>query len=292
MVDQAQSLRDIMLKKKVAQEPPKTVFLAVASGKGGVGKSVITVNIAIAFAQRGKRVLIIDADFGLANVDVMLGVNAKYNLSHVIQGTVDIQDAVSEGHMGVKFISGGSGLDELMNLDEEAMAKLIERFSTLSGVADIIIFDLGAGVNDRILQVIHACSEAIVVMTPEPTSILDAYALIKALFRSRDWPSIRLVVNRAETPQEGVTTLSNFVSVSRKYIGDEMPLSALGHVVHDQAVPRAVRSQTPLLLSSPSSPAAIDINNLADRYLSLPEKPGPSVGIREFFTRFFRKSAG
>ncbi|NLX70518.1 MAG: MinD/ParA family protein, partial [Clostridiales bacterium] len=172
-MDQAEKLRQIVQElklKKTSMEPKEARIIAVTSGKGGVGKTNFTLNCGIALKKIGYRVLIIDADFGLANIDVMLGITPKYNLFHVIDGKRKIQDVITEGPCGIKFISGGSGIWELINLSSHKLEEFMVMLEGLDNIADIILIDTGAGVSERILKMVLAANEVIIITTPEPTA--------------------------------------------------------------------------------------------------------------------------
>ncbi len=286
VADQAESLRSLMNARAKGTGGKRARLVAVASGKGGVGKTMFSVNLSLALQQRGERVLLIDADFGLANIDIMLGVTPRCNLSHVVKNRADIRQAVTTSHLGIQFVSGGSGVDELMNLNEEQMAHIMDSFLTLEDLADTILFDLGAGAGDRVLQVIAACGEVIVVTTPEPTAILDAYALIKTIARSGADVSVRLVVNRAETGREGQETMTSFIGVVSKYI--KMDVTPLGSIAHDPVVSRCIKEQTPLLIAHPRSAPALQIGQIADTYLQRAQTDKPATGLLGFLQRLRR----
>ena len=288
MVDQAYSLREMMRNKKAAEAQPSTLMVAVASGKGGVGKSLFTLNLAISLQNRGQRVLVIDADFGLSNLDIMLGITPKFNLAHVLKHECTIEDAVTHCQNGIMVISGGSGLEELTNLDELAMNTLMRAFLRIQDSADIILFDMGAGVSDRVVQVISACQKVIIVTTPEPTAILDAYALLKTLNTEERLPEIRLVVNRADSLQEGRNMLEKFTQVSQKYLGVEV--KPLGIIPYDASAREAIKNQSPLVELHPKGPASLAIGKIADDFLGQrsPENREQS-GIALFFSRLLQR---
>jgi len=177
MYDQASNLRELMGRTQDVR------VISVASGKGGVGKSSISVNLAIAMSRLGSRVLILDADFGLANVDIMLGITTRMDLSYFLRGEKSLAEIIQLGHEGVRFISGGSGVNELINMKEEQLSELLAKIVCIDAPIDVIIMDAGAGVNNTIMQVLLASSETIVVTTAEPTSVLDAYALVKTIVK-------------------------------------------------------------------------------------------------------------
>jgi len=288
MVDQAEVLRNIAKEKGLAAPPPKIQVnarvITVTSGKGGVGKTNFTVNLAVAMAKRGKRVVIIDADFGLANIEVLFGVIPRYNLGHVFNGQMDIRDVMSDGPEGIKFLSGGSGLRELANITDKQMSYIIDRFTYLDSVSDIILIDTGAGISDSIIGFIRASTETIIITTPEPTSITDAYAIIKAAKESGDFPAIKVVINRAENSKEGLDIFDKISSVAKRFLGIE--LINLGCIPYDNAMVKAVKSQKPMMLSYPACDASKAVDIIAKKLL---ESSAPAAlhgfGIKGFMKK-------
>lgn len=277
------------LKERVTEHQalPKTHVISVSSGKGGVGKTSFAVNFAIALSRMGKRVLVIDADFGLANIDVMLGVSVVHDLSSVIRGEQDIRDVIVEGHHGVKFISGGSGVYELVSLDEARVARLVSQMCRLEDIADIILLDTGAGISDVVLRVVRSSDEAFVITTPEPTAIMDAYALIKTVNRFGDNPDMRLIVNLVNSNKEGNEMLSGFARVVKKNM--EIDLNRTGFILKDPSVALAVKAQVPLLIGYPNSPAAQNIQSIASSYLDVPFAETRGQGLSHFLARLLKK---
>ncbi|MHB1313906.1 MAG: MinD/ParA family protein [Christensenellales bacterium] len=280
-MDQAQNLRNIMEKNKHAG----IKVVTVTSAKGGVGKSSFTLNFAIALSKRGKRVLIVDMDFGLANIDVMLGIKTKYDLSNVILDQVDIRQVIEQGLNGIQFVSGGSGVYDLMKLNTQQLNGVIENLLKLDDLADTIIFDTGAGVNDHIVRLICASHETLLVTTPEPTAIMDAYALMKIVSREKIKPPVRLIVNKAENEKEALAVMSGFIRIVQKYT--EMKIDDLGYILRDENMVKAVKLQVPLMESFSRSVAAVNIENLANRYLSCADKV--NLGFGGFLDRLLGK---
>ncbi len=268
-MDQAQSLRTMMEKRRRGME-----VITVTGAKGGVGKSSVALNFAIALSKRGRKVLIMDSDFGLANIDIMLGIKPKYDLSSILNKQVDIRDAIEIGAQGVAFISGGSGVQELLALRADQMEKVLLNLYALDDVADTLIFDTGAGINDRIMRLVLASDETIVVTTPEPTAIMDAYALVKTIDRTQYKNRLHLVMNRADSEKEARTATDAFVHIASRYT--DIPIKPLGYILRDESMVRAIKAQVPLMLFAPKSTAAANIEALADRYddQAEPEKKG------------------
>ena len=205
-MDQAQNLRNV-IKASNIRTVEKTKVITITSGKGGVGKSNMAVNLAVWFTRLDKKVIILDGDFGLANVEVMFGTIPKHNLSDFVFGDLDLKDLITEGPEGIGFISGGSGILKLNNLNNEQLNAVIYELSELNQYADILLIDTGAGVSDTVLDFVLASPEVLLVTTPEPSSITDAYSLIKAVYKSgkqpNELPNIRLIANKIVADDEG-----------------------------------------------------------------------------------------
>ncbi len=293
MRDQADKLREII--NSIKKDPEfmslggkggnnSSRVITVTSGKGGVGKTNITVNLGISFAKMGYRVVIIDADLGLANVDVVMGKMSKYNLSDVINSNRDIVEILEEGPEGVKFVSGGSGVSQLLKLSSSQMVDLMMKLGALDEVADIILIDTGAGLSDTVLSFVHAAKEVLLVTTPEPTSITDAYALIKTITSRDKNKVIKVIVNRAENPSEAFNILDKLNIVCEKFLG--IKLQKLGFVLNDTAVIKAVKSQQPFVISYGKSEAAKNVSEIAEALIRNAETNGNTVsGIRMFFNK-------
>jgi flagellar biosynthesis protein FlhG len=254
--DQAQGLRDKMTNKN-----SELKVITIASGKGGVGKSTLAVNLSIALSQLGKNVLVVDADFGLANIDIMLGVASRYNLSHFLSGEKKLSEIVQMGLEGVRFVSGGSGLDELLKMDDKQLARFMEGLARLDIAIDYIICDAGAGISDNLIQMILASSETIVVTTPEPTAILDAYALIKTIAKRDNFHPLHIIMNKNESRREAERVLRGFQDVMSRNLRKDINL--LGYVLYDHDVSQSIKQQTPIIISQPAGKTARDIKAIA-----------------------------
>lgn len=258
-------------------------IITLASGKGGAGKSAIAVNLAVALAQLGLRALIFDADFGMANIDVMLGVQTKFNLRHFLRGEKTLDEIVNIGYDGVRFISGGSGLSELLQITSDDIRRIVDGLRELEMPIDVIICDGSAGVGDSMLQMLLESDEAIVVTTPEPTAVLDAYALVRAIVARRPEFPISVIMNKAETRKEADHVLSGFSVTLSQHLKKEV--RELGHVMFDPELPRSIKKQTPIIVSTPDSRFSRDVRNIARALLELePEQAPTSV-----FSRFIEK---
>lgn len=265
-MDQAQNLRNI-IKMNSQQARPVARVITVTSGKGGVGKSNVSINLAIQFAKLGQRVIILDADFGLANIEIMFGTVPRHNLCDLIYQGKDITEIITWGPGGVGFISGGSGIAGLSNLNREYLTYIIQNLARLDSMADIIIVDTGAGISDAVLEFLVASGEIILVTTPEPTSITDSYSLLKALNRhprfEREMTQIRVLANRVENLQDGKNLFQKLSVVVTRYL--KLPLSYLGAVPQDAQLSRAVMQQMPVSLqneNAKSTKAFYDISQI------------------------------
>ena len=294
MKDQAERLREIISNIKNNEgnakitgslvEKPGSRVIAVTSGKGGVGKTNFTVNLAIKFSQMGKRVVIIDADLGLANVDVIMGRMSKYNLSDVIKSNMDILEVLEEGPEGVRYVSGGSGVQELVKLNKSQLGDLLMKLGKLDDEADVILIDTGAGLSENVVSFVHAAREVILVTTPEPTSITDAYALIKVITQKDKTKAIKVVVNKAENQAEAFNILNKLNIVTQKFLG--IKLERLGYILNDECVSKAVKIQQPFVLSFKRSEASKNMNDIALTLMDNKELSPDSVsGIKMFISK-------
>ncbi len=288
-MDQAEKLRK-MVKEQTA---PRNVarVITVTSGKGGVGKSSISVNLAIALSRLGNRVIVLDADFGLANVEVMLGIRPQYNLADLMFRGKSLTDIITEGPENIGFISGGSGIQELTNLTKDQIVYLIQKLVELDERADIIIIDTGAGIADSVLEFVAASSEVLLVATPEPTSITDAYALLKTLNRKTDVSLqdtvIKMIANRIDDYAEGKELYDKLSLVVSKFLN--LKLEYLGALPQDGSVSKAVMKQKPAIALYPNSVFSKTVSSFADllctnETTSLPNKKG----IAQLFTNLLR----
>ena len=253
-MDQAEQLRNIV-KQKNQQLVPSARVITVTSGKGGVGKSNIAVNMAIQMQKSGKRVIIVDADFGLANVEVMFGTIPKYNFGDLIYHGKNIRDIITVGPMGIGFISGGSGITGVNNLTKDQIDYLISSMKELDQMADVIIIDTGAGISDSVLEFVLASPEIILVTTPEPSSLTDSYSLLKVLYRNPEFQwnekRIKVISNRVDSVEEGTAIFNKINTVVEQFLNGK--LEYLGVLPQDAMLERAVRQQQPVVLSYPEA---------------------------------------
>ncbi|OUM95149.1 MAG: hypothetical protein BAA04_12200 [Firmicutes bacterium ZCTH02-B6] len=249
--------------------------IAITSGKGGVGKTALVVNLGVALSELGQRVCIVDGDLGTANVDVILNLAPRWNLAHVIAGEKDIYDVLVEGPSGVIILPGGSGLQELTALDDRQFAKLRSQFQRLERYTDILLLDTGSGLSRSVTNFILAADETLLITTPEPHAITDAYALLKVLAEENVQQALRLVVNRVRDAREGEEIARKMLFASQRFLGIE--LAYLGHVSDDPAVGAAIRRQQDLFSWAGRSRAAEDIRRLAARLLAAGGDAAPAA---------------
>lgn len=287
-MDQADKLR-----KKVEllkEQAPSARVIAVTSGKGGVGKTSLSVNLALQFKEQGKKVVVLDADFGLANVEVMLGIRPQYNLADLIFRNKSIEDIITEGPMGIGFISGGSGVQDLVNLDKEQLKKMIAQLVKLDSLYDVVIIDTGAGIADSVIEFVLSSPEVILVVTPEPTSITDAYSLLKAVNRkkefNREGKSIKVVTNRVESVADGQEIFDKISIVVSKFLN--IQLTYLGYIPLDKRISNAVMEQKPISISNPDCEAAIRIKKICNSLLDIPNEEEQKVGIAKVLLDFIK----
>lgn len=279
MKDQAEGLR--MMAGSLISRP--TEIITVTSGKGGVGKSSLALNMAISLSRRGRKPLIIDTDFGFSNIDVMLGVKTRYDLLDVINRKKDIREIIENGLEGVKFVSGGSGVYELTRLSENQMMSIVDNLLKLEGIADTIIFDTGAGVNENMLKLIYASHETILVTTPEPTAIVDAYALIKIVSEKVASPKINVVLNRVSSAREASAVMDGLIRIAKKNL--DLNINKLGYILHDDNMQKAIKIQVPILVSYPKCQASANIDALSAKFLNIPVKEQGKPGILAFLEK-------
>ncbi|PWW06414.1 flagellar biosynthesis protein FlhG [Paenibacillus cellulosilyticus] len=287
MYDQAEALRNWVRSNENVQAGRGTRIITVTSGKGGVGKSNFSLNFALTLQQYGKSVLVFDADIGMANLDVLMGHSATYSIYHLLKQDKTIWDIIQLGPQGLHFVAGGSGMNELLSLSDAQLNKFIDQLDKLQGRYDYLIFDTGAGLSKETASFIAAAHETIVVTTPEPTAITDAYALMKMVRSFGHTPSFRLVVNRALDNREGLQTAEKIAMAARKFMGIEVPL--LGIIADDSSVSRAVREQRPFSLAYPTSDASRGIQSITRAYLDMPAlSQSTNGGVKGFLHKMIR----
>lgn len=283
-MDQAQQLRIIKANQQIK---PMARVITVTSGKGGVGKSNTAINLAIQFRKMGKKVIILDADFGLANIEIMFGAVPKHNLCDLIYQGKSIKEIITWGPMEVGFISGGSGIAGMSNLSKDYLNYIIHNLVQLDSLADVIIVDTGAGISDAVLEFLVASGEILLVTTPEPTSITDSYSLLKALSRhpryQAESTTIKMIANRVSREEEGQLLFNKLNAVVSRYL--KIPFDFLGSIPQDEKLQKAVMQQTPVSIQSPLAKSTMAYEKIA---LKLMDKDvvskQPKRGMAAFFS--------
>ena len=285
-MDQAEQLRNVVKLQRQNIPKPAARVITVTSGKGGVGKSNTTVNLAIWLSKKGKRVVILDADIGLANVEVMFGAIPKFNLSDLIYRGKNITEIITPGPMNIGFISGGSGILGLNNLTREQIGCIVGNMIHLDEIADIILIDTGAGISDSVLEFALASPEILLVMTPDPSSLTDSYSLVKALYKNPSFQrlgtKINVISNRVNSTEEGRQVYEKLDTVTTRFLQGE--IQYLGMVPEDRAIERAIRQQMPVSLMTPSARASKAYEILADNLLGYETK---QMIMRKGITQIF-----
>jgi len=298
MADQAEKLREIMRERKNSKNgSPKlngianngqTRIIAVSSGKGGVGKTNIAINLALSYGQLGKKVVVMDADLGLANVNVVLGIIPKYNLYHLIRKQKKMKDIIQDTSYGIQIVAGASGFSKIANLSEEERNSFVDELQDLS-TADILIIDTGAGVSNNVLSFIAAADDVIIVTTPEPTAITDAYGIIKIIATEIESLNLglKLVVNRVKSVTEAKKVAERVINIAGQFLN--LRVDYLGFVYDDEMVHNAVVRQKPFLVMDSKGKASMCIRHIMGRLENIEYKEGS--GIAGFLKRLFHSQA-
>ena len=265
-----------------ADSGPRTI--AITSGKGGVGKTNLSVNLAIALGKLGKRVVIIDADMGMANVDILLGTSSRISLMNLVDPDVSLEDVLLRGPYSVSYIAGGSGMEHASELSPSERVTLFRKLSACSEWADLILIDTGAGIGKNVLDFIVAADEVLLVTTPEPTALTDAYAVMKGYSKIKDRPNLKLVVNRVFDDSEVNNVVAKLQGTADRFLG--LKVEKLGYVYDDPALARAVRNQVPVLVAHPDSISSRCITSIAESILRGGQQK-VKLGWRGFLKRIF-----
>ncbi|MGN0431631.1 MAG: MinD/ParA family protein [Lachnospiraceae bacterium] len=267
-MDQAEQLRNIIKAGNVQR--PMARVITVTSGKGGVGKSNTAINLAIQFKKMGQRVIILDADFGLANIEIMFGTVPKHNLCDLIYQGKNIKEIITWGPMEVGFISGGSGIVGMSNLSRDYLNYIIQNLTELDTIADVIIVDTGAGISDAVLEFLVASGEILLVTTPEPTSITDSYSLLKALVRhsrfSQESSTVKMIANKVDKEEDGQVLYQKLNAVVARYL--KLPLGYLGAVPQDNQLAKAVMQQVPVSMQNPAAKSSQAYESIAAKLMN------------------------
>ena len=290
-MDQAQQLRNV-IKCKNQNNSNTARVLTVTSGKGGVGKSNVSVNLAVQLRKAGKRVIIFDADFGLANVEVMFGAIPQYNLSDLIYQGKSIKEIITPGPMDIGFISGGSGILGLNNLYREQIMYLVKSIGELNELADYIIIDTGAGISDHVLEFVVASPEVLLIATPEPSSLTDSYSLLKALFKNPgfnpDKTTVQVIANKVHSAEDAQNVYDKLNSGVAQFLHGS--LNYLGMIPQDATLEKAVRQQKTVSLYEPNSNSAKAFERLASNLLEgTHEQAQMKWGISQIFSSFLNR---
>lgn len=257
-----------------------TRVIAVTSGKGGVGKTMVSINLAVALAQTGQRVTLLDADLGLANADVLLGLSPEKTLADVLDGMCSLEDILLDGPCGIKLVPAASGVQKMVELDTGERVGLVQAFSGLDELTDVLIIDTAAGIATNAMQFCEASQEILVVVCNEPASITDAYATIKVLHQQSGRDRFRILVNQVNDAKEAQNLFNNLVAVTDRFL--DVTLQFCGHVRFDRQIPVAGRKRQAIVESNPGAQAAIDLKKIAKLVDTWPV-PSKASGKLEFF---------
>lgn len=284
MDNQADGLREAMKEQRRSRRPLRVI--GITSGKGGVGKTNVAANLAIIAARQGQRVLIIDGDMGLANVEILYGLRPRHHLGHLLEGDVSTREVLATGPAGVKVLPAGSGLQQLTRLDDGQRLRLVSALEELEDDFDVVMLDSGAGIGDNVLFFIGAAQEALLVVSPEPTSLTDAYATIKVLCQDAGVRHFCIVVNQAGNETQARDIFEKLSAVAGRFL--DARVKWLGWVPRDENVHRAVMSQRPLVELFPTSPATRALNGVADTLFHEPPPPQLGGGLKFLWSRLLR----
>ncbi|MCA1030090.1 MinD/ParA family protein [Bacillus timonensis] len=279
MIDQAENLRNLLESKKNGEKEAKTI--AVISGKGGVGKSNISLNFSIALSKRGHKVLLFDMDIGMGNIDILLGASSNKTIVDLFDPDTSIIDLIKKGPENLSYIAGGTGLSHLFRLDEEKSKYFVEQLKSIMHSYDFIIFDMGAGISEESLQFLLTVDEIFVVTTPEPTSITDAYSAMKYISSTEKSIPFYLIINRVKSEKEGIATINRLQHAVRQFL--HLDSIQLGMLADDKNVSSAVNHQTPFILYAPKSMVSKSLDEMTNRYVT--ERNMESLNTGSFITK-------
>ena len=297
MSDQASRLRNLVEERAEEEAQAREIgelyfgvaedtrVIAITSGKGGVGKTNLAVNLAVALQLSGKRVMLIDADIGMANVNLLMGSVTNRSLIELLDDEIQLEDVVEDGVAGVKYISGVAGIEAALNLNRNEQKKLHTKLGRCSEMADIILIDTGAGLNRNVIEFVLAADEVLLITTPEPTSLADAYAVIKAYTTYTERRNIKLVVNRIRDEEECEDVAEKINQTTKKFL--ELTIDTLGYIYEDKNVRESVHRQEPFIIANQDSAASRCVFELAKSLLSGEKMSPVSRGWRGFLDRLF-----
>lgn len=297
MSDQASRLRDLLEERAEEEAQSKKVgelsfglaentrVIAITSGKGGVGKTNLAVNLAVALQLAGKKVMVVDADIGMANVNILMGSATNRSLIELLNDGVQLEDVVEEGVAGVKYISGVAGVEAALNLNRTEQRRLHRKLGRCSDMAEFILIDTGAGLNRNVIEFVLAVEEVLLITTPEPTALADAYAVIKAYSTYTERRNIKLIVNRIRDEETCDEVAEKINQTTKKFLG--LTVDCMGYIYEDRAVLEAVRNQEPFVIAKPESPAARCVFELANSLMSGAKMNSVDRGWRAFLDRLF-----
>ncbi len=265
------------------KNPPARV-IAVTSGKGGVGKTTTSINLSIELSRRGYRVALIDVDLGTANVEFLLNLNSPYNIAHLLNGEKKLEEILIKGPQDVSILPGASGLEKLANLNQWQFTRLVNSFNQLDQMCDVVILDTGAGISANVTNFLMAADEILLITTPDPHAILDAYALVKTVSKMRESLKIKLALNRVEKSGDEARIKLNLLNASKTYLSQ--PLEYLGAVPESRAVARSIREMHPFILTYPESNATAGLSQVAARLIGskkeTPTEKQDHKGLKRF----------
>ena len=279
MNDQAKKLRELVDTNKKNQK-----VIAVSSGKGGVGKTSIISNMAVALSNINKKVILLDGDLGLANVDIVLGVKTNYSIIDVINKSKNLEDIIVDYNQNLKIIPAGSGIEDISNVSENDLIDLLEKLNELSSQTDVLLIDTGAGISKKVMTLLKNAMDIVIVATPEPTSIADAYATIKILTLNYNRKDIKMFINMVKDKQEAQNVFNNMNNICEKFLNTKLEMAS--YSVFDKTLPNSIKSQKPIIQYYPDSSFSVSIkrliNYLFSQNIKLIDNP-----IKKFFNNLF-----
>lgn len=289
-MDQAANLRSLVAAPRPADGPASPLrVIAVTSGKGGVGKTNISANLAVLAAKAGKRVLVIDADLGLANVEIVFGLKPRYHMGDLINSSISIEDVMIEAPHGVKILPAGSGVQSLTQLSADDKLRFIAALEPVQDKFDLVLVDSGAGIGDNVLFFVGAAQEAILVVSPEPTSLVDAYATVKVLSQKAGVRHFGVIINPVIEELPAREIFNKLTQVTSRFLSASV--RHLGYIPRDENLHRAIMAQRPLVDAFPHSPASRALNVLADKLFNESVPPVLDGGMKLMWNRLFREGA-